>query len=156
MSGPRLRSDRVASNVTHDRNDFGQLIAGKMLLPSGWLGGWNLGTPLGVMVGGVAGGWFQDRSGRRLSLAVGSSIAAVGIAIMFCCFVSDSVDSRRGLFLGGKLVQGLGIGMLMSTTQTYSKLPFIPHTRYGDHAYIVVQQCQKSFFQSSGVQSCPF
>ncbi|KFY32323.1 hypothetical protein V493_00308 [Pseudogymnoascus sp. VKM F-4281 (FW-2241)] len=101
------------------QRDFGELMAGKIILPSLWLGLWNVGTPIGVMIGAVIGGWFQDRVGRRWSLSTGSVIAAMGIAVMFTCFVSDEVLTRRALFLAGKLVQGLGIGMIMSTTQTW-------------------------------------
>lgn len=96
-------------------------MAGKIILPSLWLGLWNVGTPIGVMIGAVIGGWLQDRVGRRWSLSTGSVIAAMGIAVMFTCFVSDEVLMRRALFLAGKLVQGLGIGMIMSTTQTWSE-----------------------------------
>ena len=87
----------------------------------------NLLLWLGVMIGAVIGGWFQDRVGRRWSLATASVLAAVGIAIMFTCFVSDEVLTRRALFLAGKMVQGLGIGMIMSTTQTWSE--FLLHAR---------------------------
>lgn len=92
-----------------------------MLLPSALLAAWNVATPAGLCFGGLLAGLYQDRAGRRLSLAVGSFVAAAGIAVMFCCFTSEVVDTRRGLFLGGKLVQGLGLGMLMATTQAYSK-----------------------------------
>lgn len=45
----------------------------------------------------------------------------MGIAIMFACYIPEEVLTRRALFLAGKLVQGLGIGMIMATTQTYSE-----------------------------------
>ena len=101
------------------RRDFGKFLDDEWILPSLWLALWNVGNPLGLMFGAILGGYFQDRAGRRLSLATGSLIAAIGVSIMFSCFASDDVLTRRGLFLAGKLVQGLGIGMLMSTTQTY-------------------------------------
>jgi MFS family permease len=78
-----------------------------MLLPSAWLAVWNVATPAGLCFGGLVGGIFQDRAGRRLSLAVGSLVAAAGIAIMFCCFTSEVVDTCRGLFLGGNWFRGL-------------------------------------------------
>lgn len=73
------------------------------------------------MVGAILGGWFQDRVGRKVSLSTASIVAAMGIAVMFACYIPDEVLTRRALFLAGKLVQGLGIGMMMATAQTYSK-----------------------------------
>lgn len=74
------------------------------------------------MIGAVLGGWFQDRFGRRLSLATASIVAAMGIAIMFACFASEEILTRRALFLAGKLVQGLGIGMVSLDFFQYSIL----------------------------------
>lgn len=71
------------------------------------------------MVGSVAGGLFQDRFGRRWSLAFSSILCAAGVAV---CFVSDipaAADARRGTFTAGKFVEGTAIGMMAATTQTY-------------------------------------
>ncbi|KAK4213405.1 maltose permease [Rhypophila decipiens] len=108
------------------QRDFGELFhAGtpkaQWILPSLWLGLWNFISPGLSMPGAIVAGWFQDRFGRRASLAVGSFLSAVGVAI---CYVSNlpdasSIDLRRGLFFLGKGIQGAAIGMVMATAQTY-------------------------------------
>lgn len=71
------------------------------------------------MVGAMAGGIFQDRWGRRRSLLAGSIISAAAVAVCFVSNIPESIGSRRGVFLLGKLVQGFSIGAIMCTTQTY-------------------------------------
>ena len=71
------------------------------------------------MAGSIIGGYLQDGYGRRTALAVGSTISAVAVAL---CYVSDvpaAIDSRRGVFLVGKLLQGFAIGVLLCAAQTY-------------------------------------
>lgn len=91
----------------------------RYIIPSDWLSIWSVASPIGQMFGAVAGGWFQDRFGRRWSLASSSVLCAAGVAV---CFVSDipaSADGRRGTFTAGKFVEGTAIGMMACTTQTY-------------------------------------
>lgn len=71
------------------------------------------------MIGAVIGGSFQDWVGRRSSLAVGSFLSAIGVAILFVSNKSDDIHVRRVIFLVGKAFQGGAIGMVMATTQTY-------------------------------------
>lgn len=71
------------------------------------------------MVGAAAGGTFQDRWGRRLCLIAGSIVSVVAVAICFVSNLPEDIDSRRGVFLLGKLIQGFSIGAVMCTTQTY-------------------------------------
>jgi MFS family permease len=83
------------------------------------------------MIGAVAGGFFQDRFGRRWSLALGSFLSAVGVAV---CFVSnrsaaDAIDARRAIFLAGKGFQGGAIGMVMATAQTHMSEMLPPNLR---------------------------
>ncbi|KAF2200888.1 proton myo-inositol cotransporter [Delitschia confertaspora ATCC 74209] len=101
------------------QQDFGTKYSGKWILPSSWLALWNLSSPLGAMLGAVLGGWFQDRVGRRVSLATGSLLSALAVAVCYVSYLPDAIDSRRGLFFAGKLIQGGAIGMVMATTQTY-------------------------------------
>lgn len=71
------------------------------------------------MAGALFGGWFQDRVGRRTSLAVSSFMSALGVAIMFVSYLPGTKGPRRVLFLMGKLFQGASIGTNISTAQTY-------------------------------------
>lgn len=98
---------------------FGEMIDGKLFVPSLWLALWNAMTAVGIMVGAVTNGYVQDRFGRRWSFSLGGVIATVGIAI---CYISDRrnlLGDRRNMFLGGKIVLGAGLGIFQSTSQTY-------------------------------------
>jgi MFS family permease len=101
------------------QRDYGRLLNEDYIIPANWLAMWLAFTPLGALLGAVAGGWFQDRVGRRLCLAVGSILSAIGVAVIFVSNLPDDVDSRRGTFLAGKTIQGLAIGMVVVQSQTY-------------------------------------
>lgn len=101
------------------RRDFGQNFNDEWIIPSTWLGVWNAANPVGIMVGAIVAGMLQDRFGRRWSLAIGSVISAIAVAICFVANLFDDINDRRGTFLAGKLFHGLAIGMVMSTSQTY-------------------------------------
>ncbi|KAK1994786.1 MFS general substrate transporter [Colletotrichum falcatum] len=111
------------------QQDFGQLLNDKWILPSLWLGLWNFVSPGCSMVGSLIGGVFQDRCGRRASLAVGSFLSAVGVAVCFISNLSPDIDTRRGIFLAGKGFQGGAIGMVMTTSQTYMSEILPPNLR---------------------------
>lgn len=101
------------------QRDYGQQLDGKWILPSLWFGLWNFASPGASMIGAVVGGLLQDWAGRRASLAVGSFLSAVGVAILFVSNISDAINVRRSVFLAGKAFQGGAIGIVMATTQTY-------------------------------------
>lgn len=112
-----------------DRRDFGVQLNGQWILPSLWLGLWNFISPGCSMVGSIAGGFFQDRFGRRRSLGMGSFLCAVGVAV---CFVSNrpvAINGRRAAFLVGKGFQGGAIGMVMATAQTHMSEILPPNLR---------------------------
>ena len=104
----------------HRRKDFGELHNDdEWILPSLWLALWNVASPLGAMFGAAFGGWFQDRVGRRISLASASFFSAIGVAIMFVSYLPASKTDRCVAFLIGKLIQGAATGAVMAATQTY-------------------------------------
>ncbi|KAF2640986.1 MFS general substrate transporter [Massarina eburnea CBS 473.64] len=59
------------------QKDFGYQLNGKWILPASWLAGWVAASPIGAMLGAAFGGWFQDRVGRRASLASSSFLSAI-------------------------------------------------------------------------------
>ena len=71
------------------------------------------------MIGSLFGGWFQDRFGRRLSLALGSFISALTVVIMFVSYIPSDRETRRALFFVGRFGQGCCIGSVMAAAQTY-------------------------------------
>ncbi|PNY23401.1 Uncharacterized protein TCAP_06660 [Tolypocladium capitatum] len=101
------------------QRDFGELLNGKQIIPSFWLGIWTFASPGASVIGAYFGGFFQDWHGRRASFAVGAFVCAAGVAIAYVSNLPAGIDSRRSIFLAGKAVQGGAIGMLMTTTQTY-------------------------------------
>lgn len=71
------------------------------------------------MIGSALGGFVQDRLGRRLSLISSCIVSAIAVALCFICDTPSSFDGRRSFFTGAKLLQGIAIGQLVVTTQTY-------------------------------------
>ncbi|KAK1461929.1 hypothetical protein CCUS01_01519 [Colletotrichum cuscutae] len=111
------------------QHDFGQQLNGKWILPSLWLGLWNFVSPGCSMIGSLIGGVFQDRYGRRASLALGSFLSAIGVAVCFVSNLSLDIHTRRIIFLAGKGFQGGAIGMVMTTSQTYMSEILPPNLR---------------------------
>ncbi|KAG5813100.1 hypothetical protein H9Q74_008110 [Fusarium xylarioides] len=99
--------------------DFGEYHDFELILPSSWLGVWTAASPIGLVFGALLGGWVQNLGGRKRSLLLGNFVVAAGIAI---CFVANRVEeltARRSVYLIGKLVEGLGLGIVVCSTQTW-------------------------------------
>ena len=105
--------------LTNTRHRFGEALGAKYIIPSMWLSLWNAASPIGMMIGSIFGGYFQDRGGRRLALAIGSFLSAIAVAICYVADLPDDIESCRGVFLAGKLFQGMCIGILLCVVQTY-------------------------------------
>jgi MFS family permease len=90
------------------------------------------------MAGSLAGGWLQDKMGRRLTLALSSFFSAFAVAIMYVSYLPKDVDGRRGCFFAGKLIQGMGIGAVMTATQTYMSEILPPVLRGSGMAFFPV------------------
>jgi MFS family permease len=102
-----------------NRHTYGRKQRNAYIIPATWLALWSAAGPIGIMVGSIIGGRLQDRYGRRSSLALGSLLSIVAAALCFVSDRPDKIDSRRGVFLAGKLLQGFAIGMLICMSQTY-------------------------------------
>ncbi|KAF5564208.1 maltose permease [Fusarium phyllophilum] len=99
---------------------FGELRDGMPILPSMWLSLWNASMQIGLLIGSVIVGWVADRFGRKISMMTGSIITMAGIAVVYTCDSSDSMDHRRGMFLAGKIVISMGLSMMATTCMTYN------------------------------------
>lgn len=64
------------------------------------------------MIGSFAVAPVIDRFGRRAGFLLASIFSVVGVAVVF-------IASSPGVFLAGKMINGLGLGMAVSTGQTY-------------------------------------
>jgi MFS family permease len=120
----------------HNREDYGQKWGNGWILPSLWLGLWNFASPGASMVGAILGGFMQDWTGRRMCIAVGSFLSAIGVAILFVSNLPADITSRRVVFLVGKGFQGMAIGMVLTTTQTYMSEVLPPILRGSVIAFI--------------------
>jgi MFS transporter, SP family, general alpha glucoside:H+ symporter len=101
------------------QRDYGEIYEGKRIIPAIWLSLWTASTPLGMAIGTLFGGWFQDVVGRRKSLFTGSIITAAGVVVIFVSHLLPDMEAKRGVFFGGKVIQGFSIGLLKVTAMTY-------------------------------------
>ncbi|CAG8164161.1 unnamed protein product [Penicillium salamii] len=109
----------VGTVVAMPQFQFGQRFNEMYIIPSMWLSLWSVSSCFGLMFGSIIGGYFQERQGRRLALAVGSFLSAIAVAICYVSDLPDSIDARRGVFFAGKVFQGACIGILLCVAQTY-------------------------------------
>lgn len=109
---------------------YGVLHGKKNIIPAMWLGIWQAASPIGIMMGAMIAGYVQEKTGRRISLILGSLIGIMGIATCFGSSYVGALDARRVVFLIGKLVEGVCSGMVICTTQTYVA-EIVPHVLHG-------------------------
>ncbi|KAL4995880.1 general substrate transporter [Aspergillus recurvatus] len=107
------------SSMPEFQKDFGRRLDGKLIIPALWLALWNIANPIGGILGALAGGYIQDRAGRRRSLTVASVVSAIGVAVAYVSDLPNDINSRRSVILVAKLVQGFAVNQIMCTTQTY-------------------------------------
>ncbi|KAL2817126.1 general substrate transporter [Aspergillus granulosus] len=98
---------------------YGSYFGDALILPALWQGLWQAMNSLGIMMGASMNGVLQDRFGRKPMFFVGGAIAAVGGALEFISPDLSGLETRRGVLLGGKIILGVGMGILMSSCQTY-------------------------------------
>jgi MFS family permease len=92
---------------------------GDWIIPVEWLAVWNISSSVGIMLGSITAGRIGDILGRRKMLLGSTVFSAFANTI---CFISDRAETfngRRGVFFLGKTVQGIAIGAINSTVQTY-------------------------------------
>lgn len=99
---------------------FGEMYEDSLILPSLWLSLWNASMQIGLMLGSVANGWVADRFGRKIAMMAGAAFTAAGIAVVYTCDLVDNLGHRRGAFLAGKIIIGIGLSMMATTCMTYN------------------------------------
>ncbi|KAH8202095.1 hypothetical protein TruAng_003763 [Truncatella angustata] len=91
---------------------FAEEVNGALTIPAYWQSAWNATYNAGMMLGSLAAGWSQDKIGRKLVMTIAIVLASAGIAVAF-------ISSSSREFLGGKILTGIAVGMMQTTTQTY-------------------------------------
>ncbi|KAJ5100027.1 hypothetical protein N7532_007028 [Penicillium argentinense] len=108
-----LRVFNVEFKLTREkRAQFGQLVNGSYVIPAYWQSLWNALAQIATMIGATTAGPVQDYLGRRTSFLLGAIVSAAGIAVVYTA-------STPGTFLAGKIVNGLSLGICLTTGQTY-------------------------------------
>jgi len=111
------------------RRQYGTQYGDRLIIPALWLGLWNGGVPIGATFGALAGGFIQDRLGRRISLILASTLSAICVAIAYVSDLPADIDTRRGVFLTAKTLQGFANGMIHATAGTYVSETLPPSLR---------------------------
>lgn len=88
------------------------MVDGSPVIAAWWQSVWNAMGQIGTMLGAVAIGFIADRFGRRACFAISAIFSAAGIAVLYIC-------STPGVFLAGKTINALSLGMAISVGQTY-------------------------------------
>ncbi|KAL2840888.1 MFS general substrate transporter [Aspergillus pseudoustus] len=107
------------SSMPEFQKDFGRRLNGQLIIPSLWLGLWNVANPIGGILGAILGGFIQDHAGRRRALSVAFIVSTIGVAVAYISNMPTDITGRRAVFFVAKLVQGFAVNMAMCTTQTY-------------------------------------
>ncbi|KAL4813463.1 general substrate transporter [Aspergillus spinulosporus] len=107
------------SSMPEFQKDFGRRLDGKLIIPALWLALWNIANPIGGVLGSIAGGYTQDRAGRRRSLTIASIVSAIGVAVAYISDLPSDINGRRSTIFVAKLIQGFAVNQVMCTTQTY-------------------------------------
>ncbi|KAJ5114233.1 MFS general substrate transporter [Penicillium angulare] len=87
--------------------------AGSPYIPSIWTSLWNAMSLLCQAVGALFIGFFTDRFGRKWPACCAATLTIAGTAMQYYA-------ESRGLLLGGKMINGFGIGAVTAVSTTYA------------------------------------
>ena len=107
---PQIISTLVA--IPQFQKDFGTPHDGSYLLPAKWQSAFNLGVPVGQVVGSFGAGYPLERFGRRWTLAVCCVVSCIAVAIQF------SARNKTQILLA-ELVNGIVLGAYPVIAPTY-------------------------------------
>lgn len=82
------------------------------VIPAYWQSVWGAMAQVSTALGALFIATVSDRFGRRISFILAGIFSAVGIAVLY-------IATSPGVFLAGKMVNGLSLGMALATGQTY-------------------------------------
>lgn len=81
---------------------------GSYVIPAYWQSLWNAMSQVATMLRATVAGPVQDHFGRRASFLLGAIFSAAGVAVVYTA-------STPGVLLAGKIVNGLSLGICLTT-----------------------------------------
>ncbi|EWZ47300.1 hypothetical protein FOZG_03241 [Fusarium oxysporum Fo47] len=109
----------AVASVDTFKADYGSKIDGEMDIPGNWLSLWLGLPPAGAALGGLLGGWLQNRIGRKLTLLFGTIISVIAIACIFFSHMPEPLDMKRTVLTAGLTIQGFSVGVIKTTCVTW-------------------------------------
>lgn len=87
--------------------------SGSVYLPSMWTSLWSSMSLLCQTIGAFVVGFFMDKFGRKWPATMAAALTIAGTSMQYFAH-------SRGLILGGKMINGFGIGAVMAVSTTYA------------------------------------
>ncbi len=107
---PQIISTLVA--IPRFQRDFGNPFEGSYLIPAKWQSAFNLGVPVGQVLGSFGAGYPLERFGRRWTLAICCIISCITVAIQFSAQAKSQI-------LVAELINGIVLGAYPVIAPTY-------------------------------------
>ena len=82
------------------------------IIPAYWQSLWNSLAQVATALGSFMVAEISDRFGRRTAFFASGLVSIVGVAVLY-------ISSSAGVFLAGKMVNGIALGMSIACGQTY-------------------------------------
>ncbi|KAJ5359093.1 uncharacterized protein N7496_011506 [Penicillium cataractarum] len=112
MYGYENMSLSLCLSMTSFMTQFGENTSAGVVIPAYWQSLWNAIPQLTTMLGAWSAGHISDAFGRRLGFFLSGIISSAGVAVLYSAATSP-------VFLVGKMVNGIGLGMALATGQSY-------------------------------------
>ena len=107
---PQIISTLVA--IPRFQKDFGNPYNDSYLIPAKWQSAFNLGVPVGQVVGSFATGYPLERFGRRWTLAMCCVVSCIAVALQFSA-------QNKVQILVAELINGIVLGAYPVIAPTY-------------------------------------
>ena len=103
----------IVLSIPRWRQDYGYLWEGQYVVAAKWQLGFTAGSVLGLVVGGLATGFFAKRVGQKACLYFGHLLTVGGV------FAQWYSPGNMPLFLGGKILTGIPLGIFYTIAPSY-------------------------------------